>query len=435
MVDRLVPQVAPRSVGVYAVNYSAGLNFLTTADAANDAAGHIAWLDQCPDTRVVLRRVLCKVRRRCRCWRAYRRSVTASARSVRLPHAALAAPTEVAAVRGVRQSQQQIRHAAVEHWAIRRAGPSICAARRSDLRRGGRVRAAHSAVRASAVSRSGRRLHRRTALAEPTYHGAMSRALVIGEALIDVVESDGRISGEYVGGSPLNVAVGLTDWAAASTFLTTSPMTTAASASSSTWSVLGYSWFRVAPAPAGPRPPSPPWTPPDRPTIRFDIDWRLTGTPEVATRCWSTRLHRHRAGTGVEVPPPRCVDAYRMSATISFDPNVRPGVIQDDDIARGRVDRLIERADIVEASEDDLRWLDPRRLEQIARAWLEVGPSIVAVTSGVSAARSRCAGPDRCRFRPGRSRWWTCRRGRRRRHDGPARRVVVAGTARRRPPS
>lgn len=55
MVDRLVPQIAPRSVGVYAVNYPAGLNFLTTADAANDAAGHIAWLaDQCPDTRVVL---------------------------------------------------------------------------------------------------------------------------------------------------------------------------------------------------------------------------------------------------------------------------------------------------------------------------------------------------------------------------------------------
>ncbi len=55
MVDRLVPQLAPRSVGVYAVNYPAGLNFLTTADAANDAAGHIAWLaDQCPDTRVVL---------------------------------------------------------------------------------------------------------------------------------------------------------------------------------------------------------------------------------------------------------------------------------------------------------------------------------------------------------------------------------------------
>lgn len=55
MIDQLGPRIAPRSLGVYAVNYPAGINFLTTADGANDAAGHIAWLaDQCPDTRVVL---------------------------------------------------------------------------------------------------------------------------------------------------------------------------------------------------------------------------------------------------------------------------------------------------------------------------------------------------------------------------------------------
>ncbi|HYR13686.1 MAG TPA: PfkB family carbohydrate kinase, partial [Mycobacterium sp.] len=35
------------------------------------------------------------------------------------------------------------------------------------------------------------------------------RALVIGEALIDIVEREGKITGEHVGGSPLNVAVGL----------------------------------------------------------------------------------------------------------------------------------------------------------------------------------------------------------------------------------
>ncbi len=35
------------------------------------------------------------------------------------------------------------------------------------------------------------------------------RALVIGEALIDIVERNGEVIGEHVGGSPLNVAVGL----------------------------------------------------------------------------------------------------------------------------------------------------------------------------------------------------------------------------------
>ena len=42
-----------------------------------------------------------------------------------------------------------------------------------------------------------------------TAPGAPQRALVIGEALIDIVERDGRVTGEHVGGSPLNVAVGL----------------------------------------------------------------------------------------------------------------------------------------------------------------------------------------------------------------------------------
>lgn len=55
LVDQLGPRIAPRSLGVYGVNYPAGLNFLTTAEGANDAAGHIAWLaDQCPGTQVVL---------------------------------------------------------------------------------------------------------------------------------------------------------------------------------------------------------------------------------------------------------------------------------------------------------------------------------------------------------------------------------------------
>ena len=42
-----------------------------------------------------------------------------------------------------------------------------------------------------------------------TVPGAPQRALVIGEALIDIVERDGKVTGEHVGGSPLNVAVGL----------------------------------------------------------------------------------------------------------------------------------------------------------------------------------------------------------------------------------
>jgi cutinase len=51
----LQPALGSRSVEAYAVNYPASYNFLTTADAANDARNHIAAMaDQCPATRLAL---------------------------------------------------------------------------------------------------------------------------------------------------------------------------------------------------------------------------------------------------------------------------------------------------------------------------------------------------------------------------------------------
>ena len=96
------------------------------------------------------------------------------------------------------------------------------------------------------------------------------------------------------------------------------------------------------------------------------------------------------------------LDAYHLSATITFDPNVRPALIEDEEQARGRIDRLVERCDVVKASDEDLRWIDPNRSpEQVAQTWLELGPSIVAVTLGERGAFAMCAaGIARVRARP-----------------------------------
>ena len=54
-VDALTPRLGGRSVGSYAVNYPASINFLTTSSGAGDAAGYIATRSgQCPSTRFVL---------------------------------------------------------------------------------------------------------------------------------------------------------------------------------------------------------------------------------------------------------------------------------------------------------------------------------------------------------------------------------------------
>ena len=53
---------------------------------------------------------------------------------------------------------------------------------------------------------------------------------------------------------------------------------------------------------------------------------------------------------------------------------------------------LMERCDVVKASDEDLRWVDPSRSpEQIAQTWLALGPSIVAVTTGGAGAFAVCA--------------------------------------------
>ena len=53
--DALSAQVGGRTVSSYAVNYPASYDFLTTADGATDATGHISQMAQsCPSTKIVL---------------------------------------------------------------------------------------------------------------------------------------------------------------------------------------------------------------------------------------------------------------------------------------------------------------------------------------------------------------------------------------------
>jgi fructokinase len=86
------------------------------------------------------------------------------------------------------------------------------------------------------------------------------------------------------------------------------------------------------------------------------------------------------------------IDAYRVSATVTFDPNVRPSLIADRELAVARIEHLIERSDIVKVSEEDLRWIDPARPpEQIAQTWLRLGPAIVTVTMADRGAVAFCA--------------------------------------------
>jgi fructokinase len=215
----------------------------------------------------------------------------------------------------------------------------------------------------------------------------MTRGLVIGESLIDIVGTD-----EHVGGSPLNVAVGLGRLGRDVDFLTRigdDPYGRRITEYANAAGVQLVSGSRSA----------------DRTAIaratvaedgsadyEFDLDWQLAGTPPVAP---PLLVH---TGSIAAVQEPGClavaalVDAYHLSATVSFDPNVRPSLIADRELARQRIGHLVERSDIVKVSEEDLHWLDPDRSpEQIARTWLALGPALVVLTMADQGAMAVCA--------------------------------------------
>jgi fructokinase len=220
----------------------------------------------------------------------------------------------------------------------------------------------------------------------------MTRGLVIGEALIDIVERHGRVTGEHIGGSPLNVAVGLARLGRDIDFLThigndqrgqriaeyVNSAGVQLVSGSTTSSRTATSRAAVSDDGA--------------PSYVFDLDWQLSGTPMVAPPLF---VH---TGSIAAVQEPGClavaalIDAYRVSVTVTFDPNVRPALIVDRDLARERIERLVERSDIVKVSAEDLYWIDPNHApERIARTWLALGPAIVTVTMGDRGTTAVCA--------------------------------------------
>ena len=109
-------------------------------------------------------------------------------------------------------------------------------------------------------------------------------------------------------------------------------------------------------------------------------------------------LHTGSIATALE---PGCdavaelIDADAATSTISFDPNIRSAFFEDAEQALSRVETVVARSDVVKASDEDMRWLDPHSSpEELAARWLTLGPSIVAVTFGAHGSFAICADGD-----------------------------------------
>lgn len=212
-------------------------------------------------------------------------------------------------------------------------------------------------------------------------------ALVVGEALVDVVVRDGADPVEHPGGSAANVAVALARLGRPVGFATAwadddRGRVLAAHVARDGVRVVGDAVVldrtstAVATIGAG-----------GAASYAFDLDWRLGPVPELAPRVV------HVCSIAAVLDPGRhdVLDVLRRErgrATTSYDVNVRASITPVDDDLRARVGEVVALADLVKASDEDLEQLRPDLdLEAAARSLLGpagrgAGPVAVVVTRG-----------------------------------------------------
>ena len=77
----------------------------------------------------------------------------------------------------------------------------------------------------------------------------------------------------------------------------------------------------------------------------------------------------------------------RGDVLITYDPNVRPGLLADPGHGQQVVEHAIGLAHLAKASSDDIAWLYPDLAPaDVARRWLELGATVVVITSSADGA-------------------------------------------------
>ncbi|WP_314194464.1 carbohydrate kinase [uncultured Arthrobacter sp.] len=214
---------------------------------------------------------------------------------------------------------------------------------------------------------------------------------VIGESLVDIIDDQRRGTSDpemHPGGSPLNVAVGC-----ARLDLRTTLVTHFAEDRYGRMIADHLDSNRVGSIVGGSEPTSTALASLDAAgaaQYTFSIGWDINGASIPALAAAESSLHVHTGSIATALPPGNksvrgLVDAARPHATISFDPNCRPAISPDVAAAREQAEDFVAASDIVKASDEDLLWLYPNRtLEESIAAWLDLGPSLVALTRGAN---------------------------------------------------
>jgi len=214
-----------------------------------------------------------------------------------------------------------------------------------------------------------------------------STALVIGEALVDIVERTDGTTSAHPGGSPANVALGLARLGCRVDLLT--------SLGDDAHGRLVRDHVETAGVNLVPGPPAP-RTSVATATLdntgaanyRFDLEWDLAATPAPSER--ACVVHTGSIAAVLEPGAQQVhalISAARTHATVTYDPNARPALMGDPATARRRIEEFVALADVVKVSDEDIAWLAPgEEILEVAAAWRMRGPALVVVTRGAEGA-------------------------------------------------
>lgn len=218
-----------------------------------------------------------------------------------------------------------------------------------------------------------------------TEHPAPARALVVGEALVDVVRRDGAEPAEHPGGSPANVAIGLgrlgrrvdlLTWLADDAY---GDLVRTHLAASDVHVLAGDRAPERTPVATAHLDAT------GTATYEFDLTWDLPTRWDEGEDAPAV-VHTGSIATVLEPggeAVARLLAARRATSTLTYDPNLRPALMGTPAATLPVVERLVGLADVVKVSDEDLAWAHPGVPPvEIARDWVRRGPALVVVTLG-----------------------------------------------------
>jgi fructokinase len=205
-------------------------------------------------------------------------------------------------------------------------------------------------------------------------------AIVIGEALVDVVDRPGgRV--EHPGGSPMNVAVGLARLGVTTRLVCAvgdddrgHVIRAHVGASGVAVDATGIDRTSTAVATIDDEGAA---------TYAFDLDWQLD---DVDVPAGTPLLHTGSIGAVLQPGADRVLAAVRSrppGTLVSLDPNVRPSITPDRDAVLAALRLLFAEADVVKLSDEDAAWLWPgRSVDAVLDGLLADGVALASVTLG-----------------------------------------------------